>query len=507
MKKQRIFLTGATGGMGFVGLNELLKDVGQLELVILARPSEKNKKLLVPFADFPELKIVWGDLTNYADTLSCVRGADIVLHVGALVSPEADYHPQQAMDINYGSTMNIITAIKECKQQDSTKLVYIGTVAETGDRMPPIHWGRIGDPLKPSVFDYYAVSKIAAERAVIESGVKYWVSLRQTGIISKKMSEIEDAIMFHNCLDNVLEYCSDRDSGILLRNICGCLPDEFWGHVYNIGGGESCRSSTWDMYKVLYGTLGIKNLENCMDSKWSATRNFHGHYYLDSEKLDQFLHFRNDSMQYFYDVYSEGLGSTRKVSRAICKLPGGEKIIGNAIKKRFLKLARTAHGTVRFVEQNMEDKIAAYWGSRKAYDAIPPLNSFKHFTDWDTVAHINHGYDDTKPDSELTLNDVKGAAAFRGGECLSDSMKTGDWVSKLKFKCAFGHEFVASPRLVLEGGHWCDACERESWNYYERAKRDSFFAQVWTPLHPEDEPAHTYIKEVNELSVQYGPNE
>ena len=44
--------------------------------------------------------------------------------------------------------------------------------------MPPIHWGRVGDPIKPSMFDYYAVSKVAAERYVIESGLKYWVSLR-----------------------------------------------------------------------------------------------------------------------------------------------------------------------------------------------------------------------------------------------------------------------------------------------------------------------------------------
>ena len=44
-----------------------------------------------------------------------------------------------------------------------------GTVAATGDRMPPIHWGRIGDPLKPSIYDFYAVTKIAGERAVLES--------------------------------------------------------------------------------------------------------------------------------------------------------------------------------------------------------------------------------------------------------------------------------------------------------------------------------------------------
>ena len=145
------------------------------------------------------------------------------------------------MQVNYGSTINIIRAIKEWGQQKYTKLVYIGTVAETGDRMPPIHWGRVGDPLKPSVYDYYAVSKIAAERAVVESGLRYWVSLRQTGIMSRNMVKIRDGIMFHNGIENVLEYVSNRDSGIILKNVCGNLPETFWNHIYNIGGGETCR--------------------------------------------------------------------------------------------------------------------------------------------------------------------------------------------------------------------------------------------------------------------------
>ena len=82
---------------------------------------------------------------------------------------------------------------------------------------------------------------------------------------------------------------------------------------------------------------------------------------------------------------------------------------------------------------------------------------------------------------------MKGAAAFRGGELLSDAMETGDWKTGLRFRCAFGHEFEASPRLVLEGGHWCPECERRSWNYGNRARVDPFFAQVWDPLHAPDE--------------------
>ena len=49
MKKQRVFVTGATGGMGFASLKEMLKDTDKQDIVILARDSEKNRKLLAPY--------------------------------------------------------------------------------------------------------------------------------------------------------------------------------------------------------------------------------------------------------------------------------------------------------------------------------------------------------------------------------------------------------------------------------------------------------------------------
>ena len=49
--------------------------------------------------------------------------------------------------------------------------------------------------------------------------------------------------------------------------------------------------------------------------------------------------------------------------------------------------------------------------------------------------------------------------------------------------------------------HWCDECERKSWNYGVRAKKDQFFAQVWNPLHTEEE-LREYPKEVSELDVE-----
>ena len=85
------------------------------------------------------------------------------------------------MYTNIGSTLNIIKAIKEQPDPDKVHFAYVGTVAMTGSRLDPVQFGRIGDPMNPSIHDYYAVSKVFSEAAVFESGLKYWVSIRQTG--------------------------------------------------------------------------------------------------------------------------------------------------------------------------------------------------------------------------------------------------------------------------------------------------------------------------------------
>lgn len=493
--------------MGYESFKAMLPDLGKLyDLVILVRDSEKIRSLFGQYTGTDGITVKYGDLLSKEAVAECVACSDLCLHIAAFVSPQADYYPQKAIQNNYGSTRNIIEAITEQGKADTYRFVYIGTVAETGDRMPPIHWGRVGDPIKSSMFDYYAVSKIAAERYVIESGLKYWVSLRQTGIIGPAMAKIRDAIQFHNCLDNVLEYCSDRDSGRAMRNLCAfdaehTLAESFWGHIYNIGGGESCRVSTYDMYQIMYGKLGFKSLDEVIDPKMTATRNFHGQYYLDSDKLESYLHFRSDSMQYFYDAYLKELGASVIAGKIITKLPKGEKLMGSIIKSTFKTLLNSEHGTKYWLDTNMEDHIEAYWGSRKAWEALPnKVTQMDHFTDWNSVVHIDHGYDESKPESELSLSDMQGAAEFRGGKLLSEEMETGDWRTKLRFRCAFGHTFEASPRLVLEGGHWCPECERKSWNYGKRAKVDPFFAQVWDPLHEPDE-LREYPKEVSELDA------
>lgn len=123
-----------------------------------------------------------GDLTRYEDVARAIDGVDVILHIGAVVSPLADERPELARRVNIGGMQNIIRAVGALPEPDAVAVVGAGSVAETGDRQAPVHWGRVGDPIRVSQFDEYGRTKVIAEKLLVESGLPKWAWLRQTGI-------------------------------------------------------------------------------------------------------------------------------------------------------------------------------------------------------------------------------------------------------------------------------------------------------------------------------------
>lgn len=473
MNKKTILLTGPTGNMGLEGLRHLYKARDEYNIVLFVRQNSNDEKILGPYKNKKGISIVWGDLTKYEDVKKAVKNVDIVLHVGALVSPLADHHPRLAWETNFGGTKNIVDAILARTDSETVKLVYIGTVAQIGNRVPPYHWGRIGDPLTPSVFDYYALSKIAAERYVIESGLKNWVSLRQTGILHRRLLSMNDGIAYHQPLNNHLEWVTVGDSGRLLRNICAInLPQSFWNNTYNIGGGDGCRFTSYQFYQKIYHMMGV-NIQDLEQPNHFALRNFHGHYFYDSDKLNNYLDFRTESVD---DVLAQLKKKLPFALRILKYLP--KKVVRKIMTRKAVK----GDTPLNWIASKNNSKIKAFFGSKELWEKIPDWHSFK------VVANpphkkLNHGYDESIPDKDIVLEDLKSAAKFRGGVCLASSMIKGDLKTKLRWRCAENHEFIASPYLILKTGHWCSHCLKTPWNFDKLAKTNPFIAQVWHSDH------------------------
>jgi len=85
MAKKKVLLTGASGSMGGEAFKVLLGRKDKYDIVLLLRPSNKNKKGFAKHANQEGIKIVWGDLINPDDVLLAVDGVDHVLHAAALL--------------------------------------------------------------------------------------------------------------------------------------------------------------------------------------------------------------------------------------------------------------------------------------------------------------------------------------------------------------------------------------------------------------------------------------
>ncbi len=457
MAKRRVLLTGATGVMGTAGLKELVARADRFDVTVLVRDTAVNRKKMARYGN--AVRIVWGDLMCYDDVARAVEGADYVLHVGGMVSPAADYYPEKTLNVNTTIAANIVKAVLAQPNSEDIRVVYIGSVSQTGSRMSPHHWGRTGDPVAPSKFDKYALSKCIAERIIVESGIKHWVSLRQSGILYPALLKKMDPIMFHVPIQGVLEWATVEDSGRLLAAVCGDdVPENFWNKFYNIGSGAEYRLTNYDFECLLLGAISCPAPEKIFEASWFATRNFHGQWYFDSDALDDILHFRaNTPVREYFASLSKQLPwyySLAKLAPAWLLKPVMRHI---ASERRF--------GPLGWLKYNNEERIRAFFGSREEQQNIPSWEVMRNFTLADRyhALRLDHGYDESKPLSELTLDDMHAVAASRGGECLSSAMTAGDMATKLEWRCAAcGTRFEASPSLILLGGHWCPECLNRS---------------------------------------------
>ena len=363
MAKKTVFLTGATGNMGWAGFMELYARKERFDIRILVRDSRKNRKKLAAYLSDPSLTVIWGDLMSYEDVLKGVTGSDYVLHVGGMVSPAADYYPEKTLKVNVGSAENIVKAVLSQPDKDEIKLVYIGSVAQYGDRNPPDHWGCADDPQRPAEFDMYALSKIRAEAVFANAGLKRWVSLRQSGILYPGILGALNPTAFHVPMAGVLEWATIEDSGRLLAQVCeDWVPEDFWNKAYNISSGPQYRMTNYDFMKRMLSALGLPDPEKIFEPQWFALKNFHGMWYTDADRLDEILSFR----AYIpVDEYFRRMRSKLPWYYSLAFLAPAWAV------KAFMRpyAFEKGLGTQWWVD-NDKAHFEAYYGSRERYDAI-----------------------------------------------------------------------------------------------------------------------------------------
>lgn len=509
-KKTTVALTGANGSMGGEILSHLLESENNYEIRLLLHITTKHfknffKSLLKKGKD--RISFVHGNLQNYSDVEEFIKGADYVVHCGALIPPKADHNPKATFETNFIGTKNIVDAIKNSPNCDKIKLVHISTVAVYGNRDFHHPWARMGDPVMSSAYDYYSASKIKGERYVLESGLKNWVVLRQTAVYHKYFmsNNLNDGLMFHTCWNAPFEWITDCDSGLMIKNLVDFdLANKlngFWKNDYNIGGGKDCRETGYETFNHGFSLMGA-SVEKFFEPYWNIPRNFHGVWYTDSHILDSWLHYRTETSADFW----------ARMRKQLWYYKLGKLVPLKLIRKLVIeRLLKNSNAPMNWIRLNKKGRIDAFFGGKEGFEKIPKTwdkfsvlqkgqipegkIDYQDLLDESKAERfkLNHGYDESKTDSELDAEDFKNAAEFRGGKLLSSNVKKGDLFSKLEWQCHNSHKFSAAPFTILKAGFWCpECCEALPWAFDKASAHIPFYAQVWYDTHKKSEENNIY---------------
>ena len=498
-----LMLIAVTGASGSVGKNIVPKLLERKEnhCRLLFRDTPVNRKIISRLQkQFPQqISVVFGDVTNASCCQDFVQNADYVLHLAAVIPPKADHDEKMTWKTNFQGTVNLVDAIIQNGNQAA--LLFFSTVATYGHRSFPHYWGRIGDPLMPSIFDAYGASKVRAERYILESELKKYVILRETGVLydNMMMNNIHDGLMFQTPVNVFIEWVTAKDTSILLDKIIteGDEKGDFWNKVYNIGGGPSCRQTGFETYDDGFRLIG-GSAKKIFEPRWHNQINFHCFWFSDSQILEDLFHFRTEGCSDFWKWF------IRK--HWIYRL--GRLMPSSLLKSLVIKpLLKNSNAPDYWVKNNITAKITAAYGGIEKYNQIPKTwdrtdlicehPDYEQMKTHDPSLDLSHGYDETKPDNNLNIEDMKEAAAFRGGKMLSSTMVPGDLRTKLTWQCHNGHVFESSPYTILKAGHWCPECcsPKDTWEYDDLAKNIPFFAQIWYDFHDPDEDNVFYLDE------------
>lgn len=491
----KIALTGVTGHMGFATLKEILKLDFIDKVNVLVYPTDKKLKKIKRLKN-KKVSIILGNIADLSACKELIKDMDYVVNMAAVIPPLSDNAPARAVECNEKGVKTLVKAIESLDPQP--KLIHISTVALYGNRTSVHPFAQVGDPIMVSPFDIYSITKMRAEFHVLESNIKKFVVLRQTACLydSFIFENLHDGLMFHTCFNSPLEWLTVEDSARLIANIIKRdtiehdLDEIFWNKIFNIGGGKQNRITGYDTFNEGLKLFG-KSAKDLFDTNFNATRNFHGVWFYDGDKLEEMFHYQKTTVSQFW----------KHLTRKQWFIKLATIVPRKILKKYAIERVRSHPNAPKYwFDNNEEVKMIAYFGGIKQYLSIPkdwkdfPLLvenydengkkiDFFALKDEKNANLVDYHFDITKTP---TLEDLQNVARAHGGKLISTTFNS--IYDKLTWRNSEGEDFVARPYTILYGGHWWNkSYEVNVWYYDRLSKLDEIYRQVWLDSHSPEE--------------------
>ncbi len=319
-KRLRVLVTGASGTVGKEVVYQLLNEKDNYEVTVFDLRTQGSRKLLGQFEG--DIRIHYGDIGNEEMVAQACKDKDAIIHLAAIIPPLADENHALAEKVNIRGTRNLIQGM--LKFSPLAFFLYSSSISVYGDRLqhPLI---KTVDQLVPCERDFYAKTKLAAEKLIREK-LTHWAIFRLTAIMGTN-NHSASPLMFHMPLDTKMEICTPSDTA---RAFVYALRHqrELEQQIFNLSGGADCRISYRDFIQRSFKISGLGS--SGFQPGTFAEKNFHCGYYADGDNLEKILHFRHDTMEDYFVQLKQSVSPLQK---------GATMLLRYFIKRRLQNLS------------------------------------------------------------------------------------------------------------------------------------------------------------------------
>ncbi|MBO5095907.1 MAG: NAD(P)-dependent oxidoreductase [Bacilli bacterium] len=283
---KKVLVTGAAGSIGNLVIKYLLSE-GKYEITAIDLKNKNTYQVLKRYRR--RINIIYGDITDPILTDALVKDHDYIIHLAGVLPPLANINKELMEVVDYKATENIIRAMEFYNK--NCELLYASSTS-------------IYDNLKNSEvtiqsktttnnLDYYSQSKIDIEK-MISKKHKNHIIFRLPLVLSDLS---KNDFLYNGVSNEYIEVITAEDAAYAFVKALDNVPS-LNGKKYNLSGGESCRTTYKD---ILINILKYYGLSwRFIRSRLFNHKDFHGFIYKDSDKLENILHFRNDSILSYF---------------------------------------------------------------------------------------------------------------------------------------------------------------------------------------------------------------
>ncbi|MBQ6841519.1 MAG: NAD(P)-dependent oxidoreductase [Bacilli bacterium] len=298
---KKVLVTGAAGAIGLNLIKYLLAE-GKYEITALDLKNKKVYKRLKRYRK--RVNIVYGDVLDRSLVEYLVKENDIVIHLSTCLPPMAEYKRDLVDMIEYAGTENIVRAINYYNPK--CYLVYASSTSLYKEDE-----GKVDNKINIGEYDYFNEAKLNAEKLIVKK-LKNYTIVRVPLVLSDLRSE---PFIYNVKRNDFIEFITKEDAAYAF---CRAIDkqNELNKKIINIGGGSTCRTTYRELITSILKYHGLSF--NYLLTSMFIPKNYTSPVLLDSDKSNEILNYRNDSLQ-SYLMRQKRRSRNRKASKVLAK--------------------------------------------------------------------------------------------------------------------------------------------------------------------------------------------